>query len=77
MTIQPLNAVSIDSDYRVITDDQSLTVIGDAVIVEEVFPEPADPTLKQSVRLIELSGVLDFWENPEEDIYNPNDGEPI
>jgi hypothetical protein len=28
-------------------------------------------------RFCQSSGVLDFWDNPEEDIYSFEDGEPI
>ncbi len=38
---------------------------------------PEDPTLDQQMKLVEESGVLDFWDRPEEDGYTDNDGEPI
>ncbi len=41
-----------------------------------VFP-PADPTSEQRMKLIEDSGVLDFWDRPEEDGYTETDGAPI
>ena len=37
----------------------------------------SEPTAKQRMRLIELSGVLDFWDNPSEDVYSVEDGDPI
>jgi len=37
---------------------------------------PADPTSEQMMRLVETSGVLDFWDDPDEDIYTREDGEP-
>jgi len=38
---------------------------------------PAEPTGKQGMRLVGLSGVLDFWEDPREDIYTLDDGEAV
>ncbi len=38
---------------------------------------PSDPTTEQAMRLVELSGSLDFWDRPEEDIYTLDDGRPI
>ncbi len=38
---------------------------------------PADPTPEQVMRLVETSGTLDFWEDPGEDIYTLEDGEPL
>jgi hypothetical protein len=29
-----------------------------------------DPTPEQRMRIVEASGVLDFWKRPEEDIYD-------
>lgn len=39
--------------------------------------KPSDPTESQRLRLIELSGVLDFWDDPEEDVYTAEDSEPL
>lgn len=36
-----------------------------------------DPTSTQRMRIIEVSGTLDFWDRPEEDIYSLEDGEPL
>lgn len=36
-----------------------------------------DPTIEQRMKLTECSGVLDFWNNPEENIYSEEDCEPI
>ncbi len=38
---------------------------------------PEDPTPEQIMRLVELSGTLDFWDRPEEDIYSLGHGEPL
>ena len=29
------------------------------------------------MRIVEVSGTLDFWDRPEEDIYSLEDGEPV
>ena len=38
---------------------------------------PSGPTTEQAMRLVELSGTLDFWDRPEEDVYSLDDGKPI
>lgn len=38
---------------------------------------PEDPSSQQVLRLVEESGVLDFWSTDEEDGYSEQDGEPI
>ena len=38
-------------------------------------PEDASPV--QMLKAVELSGSLDFWDAPEEDVYSPEDGDPI
>ncbi len=38
---------------------------------------PSDPTAQQHMRIIEASGILDFWDDPGEDIYSPENGEPL
>lgn len=75
MTTQPLDATLITPDVREIGDEQVETTIGNVVLQQ--VPNPPDPSEKQRLRLIELSGVLDFWENPKEDIYTPEDGEAL
>ena len=40
-------------------------------------PIASDPTIEQRMRIIEVSGVLDFWDDPREDIYSLEDGEPL
>jgi len=35
-----------------------------------------DPTSDQMMRAAEISGALDFWDRPDEDVYSPDDGEP-
>ncbi|MCH8806643.1 MAG: hypothetical protein IH986_11205 [Planctomycetes bacterium] len=37
----------------------------------------ADPTPEQSMRIVEVSGTLDFWDREEENIYTADDGEPV
>jgi hypothetical protein len=37
---------------------------------------PADPTTEQALRIVEVSGALDFWLNPAEDVYHGDDGTP-
>lgn len=36
-----------------------------------------DPTIAQMMRAVELSGTLEFWRDPREDIYTLEDGDPV
>lgn len=36
-----------------------------------------EPTVKQRIKAVELSGAFNFWDRPGEDIYSLEDGEPI
>lgn len=56
-------------------EDEPMTSGGD-VIFQCVCDSP-DPTPAQRHRLIELCGALDFWDDPAEDVYGPEDGEPV
>lgn len=49
--------------------DSTQTFGAPMLIVDET-----DPGSVQRMGLIELSGALDFWDDPEEDIYSPGDG---
>jgi hypothetical protein len=42
-----------------------------------VYHLPSDPTADQMMRIIENSDVLDFWDDPAEDIYTLDDGDPV
>ena len=61
----------IDTGQRVLPDETH-TIGAPMPIVDN-----SDPNLGQRMKLMELSGVLDFWDDPEEDIYSPEDGSPI
>ena len=46
--------------------------------IVRIPPEvPSDPTPEQRMRIVEVSGTLDFWDRPEEDVYTLADGEPV
>jgi len=46
--------------------------------VESVFPNrPEEPSRSQTLKLVEHSGTLDFWEHEDEDIYSLDDGEQL
>jgi hypothetical protein len=42
----------------------------------KVLPDE-EPTAEQRMRLVEQSGVLDFWKDERENIYTYKDGEPV
>ncbi len=35
---------------------------------------PADATTQDQMRLVETSGILEFWNDPAEDVYEDDDG---
>lgn len=39
--------------------------------------EPVEPDTRQMMRLVEFSGSLGFWDDPAEDVYTLDDGEPV
>jgi hypothetical protein len=68
-------------------DAQKALFVGTHVIIDSstrtessipllIYP-PEDATIHQQMRIMEVSGVLDFWNRPEEDGYTEADGEPI
>ena len=67
-------AQRIESGIREINEDQPETVSGAMILP---VGAPSDPTAKQQMRLVEQSGVLDFWDDPEEEVYSDDDGEPL
>jgi len=36
-----------------------------------------DITTDDVMRAVDASGVLDFWNDPEEDVYSHDDGDPV
>ena len=73
MRVLPSESKYLPSTPREIDEGQIETSGGDAVICRI----SDEPTARQRLRLIELSGTLDFWDRDEEDIYTLDDGEPL
>ncbi|MFQ5411857.1 MAG: hypothetical protein ACE5EC_06150 [Phycisphaerae bacterium] len=42
-----------------------------------IINTPSEPTTQQGMRLIEISGSLDFWNDEDEDLYTADDGRPL
>lgn len=40
-----------------------------------VHSPPDDVSTADQMNVVEASGILDFWDDPEEDIYTGNDGD--
>lgn len=38
---------------------------------------PKDPSREQCMKIVEASGTLDFWHDPEENVYTDNDGHRV
>ena len=65
----------LDIKPRELVEDEPLTSsTSEYVCIPQV---PADPTPEQTMRIVETSGALDFWEREQEDIYTTEDGEPV
>lgn len=45
--------------------------------VHKTFTQPSDATTEDQMNVIEASGVLDFWDHPEEDAYNENNDDAL
>jgi hypothetical protein len=54
--------------------DETDTAAGDKI---ELSVTPSDPSRSQTLKAIEQSGTLNFWNASEEDIYTSGDGEPV
>lgn len=68
-------ATFVQSDSRIERPPKTNT---QSTAVLSVWPNlPEDPTPAQSMRLTEASGVLAFWDDPAEDVYGPDDGDPV
>lgn len=65
----------IEIGAREIHEDEPVTTAPWRPI--HILNEPSDPTGEQRMRIVEVSGTLDFWDKPEEDIYSVDDGEPV
>lgn len=44
--------------------------------VTRVIVVPPEPTRVQRMAIIEASGSLEFWDDPAEDVYSQDDGDP-
>lgn len=62
-------------DRRLRQDESVTTVIEGTAMSIPNFP--SDPTSDQLMRIVEVSGLLDFWDDPREDIYTLEDGDPV
>ena len=68
------NASIIPIPAREVHEDEPETR-GDSTYACYAIPD--DPTPGQLMRAVEVSGVLDFWDREEEDIYTLEDGESV
>lgn len=64
----------LDIAPREVKENEPRTGVTNSVV--SILDAPSDPTPEQRMRIIEVSGTLDFWDRAEEDIYSPEDGDP-
>lgn len=60
---------------KLIREEPTTTNAAEVIHLSNAAPE--EPTSMQRMRIIELSGSLDFWNRAEEDIYTLEDGESV
>lgn len=61
---------------RTVFENESITTVIEGTVMS--IPNfPSDPTSDQLMRIVEVSGSLDFWDDPSEDIYTLEDGDPV
>ncbi|MCP4593297.1 MAG: hypothetical protein GY842_21380 [bacterium] len=41
------------------------------------IPTPPDATTLDQMNIVEVSGALDFWNDPQEDVYDETDGDAV
>ena len=71
------SVVTVKSGTHLI-NDEGFTLGTDNLTLLQTFPgSPQDPSRAQWMKLAETSPGLDFWNDPEEDVYTETDGEPI
>lgn len=56
---------------KVLAEDEPKTLGSKPILISD-----DEPSTEQVMRAIGISGVLDFWDSPEEDIYTEEDGAP-
>jgi len=62
------------AEREVLEDEPQTTVCAPPLVVHGPILEP---TTEQCLRAIEVSGTVDFWDRPEEDLYTDSDGEQV
>jgi hypothetical protein len=73
MAIKKMNDNKADFvSMHLIAQGQNITA-SDAPLIR--IAAPVDPTPAQMMRLVEASGVLDFWADDSENGYTADDGE--
>lgn len=70
------NATRIHIIDRTVFENESVTTVIEGTAMSIPY-FPSDPTSDQLMRIVEASGSLDFWDDPREDIYTLEDGDPV
>ena len=71
--IRKLEATPISAEHVIRSGEMTSTFN----TVPVVHCPPSDPTRGQEMKMVEESGLLDFWNRPEEEGYTEYDGEPL
>lgn len=67
MTCVPVAAVHEDElQTLTVSQSRSCTIV-----------HPSDVTTVDQMNVVEVSGALDFWSDPEEDVYTESDGDAV
>lgn len=75
-TPAPIGTV-VEHMTRSLDDDApDMITTYDAISLPPIFV-PSEPTATQRMLIVEASGTLDFWNDPEEDVYKSDDGQDV
>ncbi|MDO8631408.1 MAG: hypothetical protein Q7R41_13045 [Phycisphaerales bacterium] len=71
------NAISFTAEEPGTVTESELRTRTSYVRAISFYSDPPDLTTTEIMQAIEASGTLDFWNDPEEDIYNEQDGNDV
>ena len=70
-----MNVIELVPPRDLTDDDLNTRTVSETPRTTVEFPP--DATTMQWMSVVEASGSLDFWHDPEEDKYDEHDGEPV
>jgi hypothetical protein len=68
----PTQGQPIHIPARTASDTTTFCLVQPTVVVF-----PSDVATAEQMNLVQVSGILDFWDDDAENLYKPEDGQPI